>query len=108
MTRRPKVNANGHRRRQVVARVKAEETRCALCGEYVDQTLHHLDPRAAVIDEDIPRARGGSPYDRSNCHLMHRACNSWKGTMTLAEARAKWHSNDTASMPKQVEPSPIW
>ena len=43
----------------------------------------------AEVDEDIPRARGGSPYERDNTHLMHRACNRWKGTMTLAEAHAK-------------------
>lgn len=79
---------NGHRRRELVARVKATETHCALCDQYVDQTLHHLDPQAGVVDEDIPIVRGGSPYQRSNCHLMHRACNRWKGTMTLAEARA--------------------
>lgn len=41
------------------------------------------------VDEDIPRARGGSPYDRDNCRLMHRACNAWKSTMTLTEARNK-------------------
>ena len=43
----------------------------------------------AEVDEDIPRARGGSPYERDNTHLMHRECNRWKGTMTLVEARAK-------------------
>lgn len=85
----PRHNANGHRRRQLVARVKAEETHCALCGEHVNPNLNHLDPRAGVVDEDIPRSRGGSPYERTNCHLMHRECNGWKGTMTLAEAKAK-------------------
>jgi 5-methylcytosine-specific restriction endonuclease McrA len=105
-TTRPKVNANGHRRRQVVARVKAEETHCALCGQWIDQTLHYLDPRAAVVDEDVPRSRGGSQYDRSNCHLMCRECNRWKSTMTLAEARAKWHGMTTQTAP--VEASSIW
>ena len=101
-----RVNANGHRRRQVVARVKAEETHCALCGEWVDQTLHHLDPQAAVVDEDVPRSRGGSPSHRGNCHLMHRECNQWKGTMTLAEARAKWTHGTRASAP--IAASDIW
>jgi len=104
-----KHNANGHRRRELVRRVKAEESHCALCDRPVDQTLHHLDPQAAVVDEDIPRALGGSPYDRLNCHLMHRSCNRWKGTMTLAQARARYHAEATAS-PKAaaVAPSPIW
>lgn len=103
-----KVNANGHRRRELVKRVKAEETHCALCDGPVDKSLHHLDPMAGVVDEDIPRARGGSQYDRANCHLMHRAHNRWKGTMTLAEARAKWHGR-TASRPvAPVEASSIW
>jgi 5-methylcytosine-specific restriction endonuclease McrA len=97
---------NGHRRRELVARVKATETHCALCDEPVDKTLHHLDPRAAVVDEDIPVARGGSPYDRANCHLMHRACNRWKSTLTLAEARVKRVGTTAAAAP--VMASPIW
>lgn len=88
-------------------RVKAEETHCALCGGWVDPTLHHLDPQAGVVDEDIPRSRGGSPYERSNCHLMHRACNQWKSTMTLAEARAKLAGVEAKRLPP-VEASPIW
>lgn len=99
--------ANGHRRDQLVRRVKAEEHHCALCDKPVDQTLHYLDPWAPVVDEDIPVARGGSPYQRSNCHLMHRRCNSWKGTRTIAEARARLAGQAMAT-PKTVEASPIW
>lgn len=102
MTTNPR-HANGHRRRELVKRVKASETNCALCGGLVDKTLHHLDPRAAVIDEDIPVSRGGSPFDRENCHLMHRACNQWKGALTLSEARARLGSTHAA-----VESSGIW
>lgn len=106
MSSRP-ANANGHRRRQLRIRVLAEEATCALCDQHVDKTLTTLPgqhgprctggdcpgciphPMRAEVDEDIPRARGGSPYDRANCRLMHRRCNRWKSTMTLAEARAK-------------------
>lgn len=108
----PAANANGHRRRELRARVLASETRCALCGERVDKTLTTLPgqhgprckgncdgckphPRSPVVDEDIPRSRGGSPYDRRNCHLMHRECNRWKSKMTLAEAKAKRAGNVT-------------
>jgi 5-methylcytosine-specific restriction endonuclease McrA len=97
---------NGHRRRELVARVKATETHCALCDEPVDKTLHYLDPRGAVVDEDIPVARGGSPYDRANCHLMHRSCNRWKSTLTLAEARLK-RAGQTSSVAPVVS-SPVW
>jgi 5-methylcytosine-specific restriction endonuclease McrA len=96
---------NGHRRRELVARVKASETHCALCDEVVDKALDYLDPRAAVVDEDVPVARGGSPYERTNCHLMHRECNRWKSTMTLAEARAARQSRPAV---KAVVASPIW
>lgn len=100
-------NANGHRRRQLRARVLAEEDHCALCGEPVDKTLTFKlgehgprcasrdckgcipHPRRAEVDEDLPRVRGGSALERSNTRLMHRECNRWKGTMTLAEALAK-------------------
>ena len=103
----PKANANGHRRRQVRKRVLAEEYVCALCDKPVDKTLGFIrgshgprcknpectgcvpHPLRPEVDEDIPRSRGGSPYDRANTRLMHRACNRAKGTMTLAEAREK-------------------
>ena len=119
-------NANGHRRRELVKRVMAEEHDCALCDQPVDKRLRvipgqHMKtcPTAdcrgcaphdmrAEVDEDIPRARGGSPTDRANCHLMHRKCNRYKGTMTLAEARAKLHGTSTDTPARRVTASPIW
>ena len=107
-------NANGHRRRQLRARVLAEETHCALCGGRVDKTLGMTpgahggrckggtcpgcipDPYRGEVDEDLPRARGGSPYDRGNCALMHRVCNRLKGTMTIAEFHAKQSQHEGA------------
>ena len=106
-------NANGHRRRELRARVLAEETHCALCGGWVDKTLTMTPgvhgPRCtggcagcvphdqrAEVDEDIPVSRGGSPYERTNCRLMHRACNRWKSNRTLAEATtALTHQTNT-------------
>lgn len=121
----PAHNANGHRRRQVVRRVKAEEHDCALCDKPVDKTLTHLPgqhgkrcptrdctgciphPMRGEVDEDIPRSRGGSPYDRANTHLMHRRCNQFKGKLTIAEARAKLHGT-TPTADRTVTASPIW
>ena len=100
-------NGNGHRRRQLRARVLREEHTCALCDQPVDQTIPYPQPGSPVVDEDIPRARGGSPYHRANCHLMHRACNTWKGTRTLTEARARL-ARQTIAAPKTITASPIW
>ncbi|HWU28038.1 MAG TPA: hypothetical protein VN041_02970 [Microbacterium sp.] len=120
----PLHNANGHRRRQVVARVKAEEHDCALCDQHVDKTLNFItgghgkkcpsrdctgcmpDPMRGEVDEDVPRSRGGSPYDRGNTHLMHRKCNQFKSDMTIAEAREKLHGAKTTT--RTVTASPIW
>lgn len=95
--------ANGHRRRQLRTRVLAEEDRCALCGRPVDKALPARHPAAPEVDEDIPVSRGGSPYDRGNTALMHRACNNWKSDRTLAEARAAL-ATPTSGNPK---PAPI-
>lgn len=118
-------NANGHRRRELVKRVKAEETHCALCDLPVDPALTTIPgehgktcpttnckgciphPLRGEVDEDLPRSRGGSPYDRSNCHLMHRKCNQYKGAMTLQEARTRLHSTTPDPTPR-VLASPIW
>ena len=119
----PRHNANGHRRRELRKRVLAEEHLCALCDQPVDKTIGYTpgahgpkcpgaactgcipDPLRPEVDEDIPRSRGGSPYDRSNCRLMHREHNQWKGTRTLAEARAAWQGTRN---PSHVQASPIW
>ena len=63
------------------------------------------------VDEDVPRSRGGSPYERGNTHLMHRVHNQFKGVMTLAEARTKWRSQGqsfTVESKPAVSASPIW
>jgi 5-methylcytosine-specific restriction endonuclease McrA len=122
-------NANGHRRRELVKRVKAEERTCALCDQPVDKTLTMTPgghgpkcqgapctgclphPMRGEVDEDIPRSRGGSPYERSNCHLMHRQCNQYKSALTLTEARNKLHgdaSSGAAPVKTAVTSSPIW
>lgn len=121
----PKANANGGRRRNLRRRVLAEESHCALCGEWVDKTLTTTPgrhgkkcpggvcpgcvphPKRAEVDEDLPRSRGGSPYMRSNCHVMHRSCNQFKSDMTLAEAKAKLNGQQKrVSAP--VVASAIW
>ena len=124
MSATPLHNANGHRRRELRKRVLAEETHCALCDRPLDKTLtmdwgKHSQrcsdpeckgciphPRRVEVDEDIPRSRGGSPYDRANTHAMCRECNQFKGALTLAQARSKYH-HTTPTTPK-VSASPIW
>lgn len=117
-------NANGHRRRQLRKRVLAEETHCALCGEWVDKTLGYLPdqhgpncpgdcagciphPKRAEVDEDLPRSRGGSPLERTNTHLLCRTCNQFKSNLTLDEARAK-RAGLTTPKSLKVTASPIW
>lgn len=119
-------NANGHRRRELVKRVWREESNCALCDQPVDKTLTMLPgvhgprcrgnpctgcvphPMRGEVDEDMPRSRGGSAYARSNCHLMHREHNRFKGNMTLIEARNKWRARQTSTPATKVTTSPIW
>lgn len=66
-------------------RVLATYDTCAICGREVDKTLHYLDPLAPEVDEIIPIARGGSPYDWDNLQLVHRVCNQRKGSKMLGD-----------------------
>lgn len=80
--RQPKRNprvANGHRRRQLRNRVLAEEDVCGICGRPVDKDLPHGTPGSPEVDEIVPVSRGGNPFDRSNCRLVHRLCNQRRG-----------------------------
>lgn len=72
-------NANGHRRRQVRARVLTEESDCWLCGDPVDQTIRTPHPLSPEVHELIPVSKGGDPTDRANCRLTHRRCNRDQG-----------------------------
>ena len=81
-------NRNGHRRRQLAARIKATATHCALCNQPLNPGATWPDPTCTVIDEDMPRVKGGNPLDPGNTNALHNRCNNWKGAMTLAEARA--------------------
>lgn len=98
--------ANGHRRRELRARVLAEETHCGICGRMVDKSLTVVPdrhgrrcpgpecqgciphPLRAEVDEITPVSRGGSPYDRDNCRLAHRICNQKRGDGRRERARA--------------------
>ncbi len=89
----PSANANGAARRKVKAQVLAEEDTCHICGHPVDKTLTVTwgkhgkrcpgdgcpgcspHPMSPVIDELIPRSKGGSPTNRANCRLAHWRCN---------------------------------
>ena len=68
--------ANGWRRDQVTARVKAAYDTCHLCGQPVDKTLPAGLPGSPEVDELVPVSRGGSATDFSNCFLAHRWCLS--------------------------------
>lgn len=96
MTTSPPTNANGNARRKVVAQVMAEETHCHICNVMVDKSLTVAfgkhgkrcagngclgcspHPMRPTVDEIIPRSKGGSPTERSNCRLAHWKCNRAK------------------------------
>ncbi len=85
--------ANGHRRRQLSAKVYREENDCGICGQPVDKTLPFIDPTtnkpnpwAKTVDEIIPVSLGGSPIDRTNARLAHRDCNIKRGNGTSKAA----------------------
>ena len=59
---------NGHRRRQIIARVLAAYNTCHLCGRPVDKTLPAGLPGSPEVDELIPVSKGGSPYQFTNCY----------------------------------------
>lgn len=81
--------ANGHRRRQLRARVLREETHCWLCGLPVDKTLGpHLDG-SPEVDEVVPVSMGGDPLDRNNTRLAHRLCNVRRGEQTKQALKAR-------------------
>ena len=94
---------NGHRRDQVRRKVLREETQCHLCGIPVDKTLPHGLPASPEVDELVPVALGGDPYDRRNCRLAHRYCNRYRWHGPVGPARTYLHANPP---PFAIRPEP--
>lgn len=92
--------SNGSRRTAIRRRVLAAYDTCWICGRPVDKSLKYPDPWAPVVDEAVPVARGGSPYDFGNCRLAHAWCNRVKSDKTVEWARheiARIESNRVAA-----------
>jgi 5-methylcytosine-specific restriction endonuclease McrA len=81
--------ANGHRRRQLRARLKAEGNPCHICGGAIDYTLPAGHPLSFEVDEVVPIARGGDPLCYENCKASHRICNERKGARQSWTAKRK-------------------
>lgn len=65
------------------ATIRRHKPACALCGEPIDYTLPHLDPREYVVDHIVPLHKGG-PDRLSNKQAAHRACNAAKAGRLIA------------------------
>lgn len=71
---------NGHRRRKLLARLRASDAPCWICLLPIDRTLPAGHPLAMEADELVPVSKGGSPYDAANVAPAHRCCNNWRRT----------------------------
>jgi 5-methylcytosine-specific restriction endonuclease McrA len=58
-------------------RIARAQPACHICGDPIDYSLPHLDPRAYVVDHVIPLNRGG-PDTLANKAASHRECNRAK------------------------------
>ena len=84
--------ANGTKRNAVKRRVFREENVCHLCDQWVDKGLPRWLPGSPELDELVPIAFGGDPFDRANIKLAHRRpcyCNRlrWHGPISVARER---------------------
>lgn len=70
---------NSTKRNALRKRVLREESVCGICTAPVDVTLPHGMPESPEVDEIVPVSKGGDPYDRKNCRLVHRLCNQRRG-----------------------------
>lgn len=81
--------ANGHRRRQLRARVRAMGLPCHICGGEIDYSLPAGHPMSFELDELVPVSRGGDPLDPSNIAPAHRICNERRGNRPVGDAKRR-------------------
>jgi 5-methylcytosine-specific restriction endonuclease McrA len=65
------------------AAIRKTNASCGICGEPIDYTLPHTNPRSFVVDHIVPLSKGG-PDTRSNKQAAHRDCNSTKRARLIA------------------------
>lgn len=67
--------------------------KCRLCGEPIDISLRHPDPKSASLDHIVPISAGGA-HCMTNVQLAHLGCNSKKGGLRRKhEAGSKANPN---------------
>lgn len=101
MTANPR-SSNGHRRRKVLARLRALDDPCWICGLPIDASLPAGHPMAMEADELIPVSKGGSATDLTNIARAHRCCNNWRRTKSVGvvnKIRSNVLSHSTYSNP---------
>lgn len=82
--------ANGYRRRQAVARLRAERRGCWICRAFgrpdaIDYDLPAGDPMSFEADDLVPVSKGGDPTSYHNLDAAHRQCNNWRKAKTVAQ-----------------------
>ncbi|PYY32364.1 HNH endonuclease [Curtobacterium sp. MCBD17_030] len=65
------------------ARIRNTAAACHICGQAIDYTLPHTNPRSFVVDHVIPLAKDG-PDTIDNKAAAHRDCNSTKRARLIA------------------------
>lgn len=70
------------RYRAMVARGKPD---CWICGQPIDYSLPHVDPKSFVIDHVVPLAAGGADT-LENVRAAHRDCNRDKSDKPFGSA----------------------
>jgi len=64
--------------------IKRNEPPCWICGEPIDYTLPHTDPKSFVVDHKVALALGGTDTI-DNKAAAHRECNRDKGARPHAD-----------------------
>lgn len=84
-------------------RARTDTPSCPLCGYWIDRSLQRVGrrhPLCSVIDEWIPRAKGG-PVSLDNCVEVHEVCNGLKSdhwpVTTALRARCRARVEATGS-----------
>lgn len=110
---------NGHRRNQVIRRLRSEGRPCWICvlagkSGTIDYSLRYPHPYSFVVDELVPVSKywlGGYPtpeaaaLDYKNLAAAHKVCNEWRGNKTVDEVKrciAQARSKDGAKVPPRI------
>jgi len=93
-------------RARVLAKARAENTPCGICGRLIVWDAEPRTPLAPSVDHNVPLMHGGAAYDPTNLRAAHFGCNAGRGNQGRPGRRRKGRPTPRRHVAR-LQPTPV-